>query len=281
MRLGAPVFYYENAQEWAKLHDKNGYGAAYWPLPLSAPASQVNEYVQAAHDYNLVISEVGAWNNTLDRAGKAEKNIMDTIQALRLADYIGAKCCINITGSWADTWDGPHPNNMTTETFDRVVTIIQHIIDTARPQKTFYTVEPMPWMIPNSIENLQKLLRCVDRPRFAVHADMCNLINSFEKVYSNAAYTKEFFQTFGESIKAVHAKDIALSKQLTLQISEVIPGRGLMDYDTLLLECAALEENVPVMAEHLTTQEEYCSATAFLQKKAKSLGIKLKTGREH
>lgn len=280
MRFGAQVFGYRNAQEWAKLHVQYGYGAAYWPLSLDADESEVREYCSAAGEYGLVISEVGAWNNLLDKdPHKREKNIQENIRALKLADKVGAKCCINITGSHADTWDGPHPENLTEETFSVIVKTIRRIIDSAEPENTFYTVEPMPWLYPDSIESMTRLLNAVDRTQFAVHADMCNLINSFEHVYHTGEYTAAFFRTFGDRIKAVHAKDIRLAKTLTMQIYETLPGEGIFDIEALLRECSRLDPDLPVMAEHLTGPDEYRKAVRYLQHKAREMGLNTPTGR--
>lgn len=276
MRIGAHVFNYADGADWAKIHADLGYGAAYWPLPLDVGEKKEKEFLEAAKAYHLVISEIGAWNNLLERnLEKREQNIQYTIQALRLADRVGAKCCINITGSWADTWDGPDPENLTEKTFDEVVKIIQRIIDTAMPERTFYTVEPMPWLYPNSIESMELLLEAVNRKQFAVHADMCNLINSFDKVYHTGEYTMEFFKKFGKKIKAVHAKDINVGKTLTLQIHETIPGEGIFDLDTLLLECEQIDPDLPIMTEHLNSEEEYRKASGDLLARAKRLGITL------
>lgn len=279
MRIGAHVFGYSNAREWAQLHKKLGYGAAYWPLALDAPEQQVEEYAAEARHHDLLISEIGAWNNMLAAdPDEAERNVQANIDALRLADRVGARCCINITGSLSDTWDGPHPKNMSEEVFAKAVENIRRIIDTAAPQRAFYTVEMMPWMVPNSIEGMQALLNAVGRRQFAVHADMCNMVNSFEKVYENAALTRRFFRTFGRQIKAVHAKDICLGKKLTLQITEVMPGQGVMDLDTVLTECEALDADMPVMVEHLNDEQEYTAAARWFLERAAKLGIECKAG---
>lgn len=136
----------------------------------------------------------------------------------------------------------------------------------------------MPWMVPNSIEGMQALLNAVGRRQFAVHADMCNMVNSFEKVYENAALTRRFFRTFGRQIKAVHAKDICLGKKLTLQITEVMPGQGVMDLDTVLTECEALDADMPVMVEHLNGEQEYTAAARWFLGRAAKLGIECKAG---
>lgn len=279
MRLGAHVYGYRDAEEWACLHVEYGYGAAYWPLPYTADRGLEQEFAAAAQRHGLVISEVGAWNNLLCRdAAVREQNIRDTVACLKLADRIGARCCINITGSYADTWDGPHPANCTEETFREVSAITRRILDEADPQRTFYTVEPMPWLCPSGIGQMARLLEAVDRPRFAVHADMCNLVNSFDKVYRTGEYTRAFFKAFGPLIKAVHAKDIRIGKKLTLQIFEALPGEGIFDHAALLRECAKLSPDLPVMAEHLEGAMAYRRATSFLAGRARALGLELVQG---
>ena len=113
----------------------------------------------------------------------------------------------------------------------------------------------------------------MDRKHFAVHVDMCNLINSFDKVYHTGEMTKAVFAAFGPYIRSVHAKDtVLLEKRLTLHIDEAIPGQGVFDYEVLLKECHNLGD-IPVMAEHLETEAEYDQATGYLMAKAEELGI--------
>lgn len=279
MRLGAHVYGYRDAEEWAALHVQYGYGAAYWPLPHTAEKALEEEFAAAARRHGLVISEVGAWNNLLHRdPAQREKNIRDTIACLKLADRVGARCCVNITGSYADTWDGPHPANLTEETFREVVAITRRIIDEAAPQHTFYTAEPMPWLYPNSIGAMQRLLDAVDRPQFAVHVDMCNLINSFDNVYRTGEYTRAFFAAFGPRIQAVHAKDIRIAGKLTLQIYETPPGEGVFDHAALLRECSKLSPDLPVMAEHLEGPMATRRAASFFAGQAQALGLEVVKG---
>lgn len=279
MRIGAHVFRYDNAEEWAARHAENGYGATYFPLNYKDDPEKIEQYAHAAKSRGLVISEIGVWNNQLDRDPvKRESNFLDAVGQLKLADRLGAHCCVNIAGSLGDTWDGPHPDNLSEENFKHIVSIIQRIIDTAQPKNTFYTLEPMPWMFPHTIEDMSRLIRAVNREAFAVHVDMCNMINSFDLVYNSGALVREFFKEFAALIRVVHAKDTVIDKRLTLRIHEAIPGEGVFDYDALFDECAKLHPDLPVMAEHLQTEDEYLKATGYLIKKAESLGIVPVTG---
>ena len=255
-------------------HVEQGYGAAYFPLNSADPPEWIEAYADAARRHGLVIAEIGVWNNLLDRSpARREANLRYAVEQLRLADRVGAMCCVNISGSLGSTWDGPHPDNLTEATYRRVVADVRAIIDAARPRNTFYTLEPMPWMYPHSGEDLARLIRDVDRERFAVHVDMCNLVNAFDRVYHTGELTRAFFRAFGPLIRVVHAKDTVIRDDLTLHIDEAIPGEGLFDYDALLTACDGLYPDLPVMAEHLETEAEYLKATGFIRRKAEALGI--------
>ena len=88
---------------------------------------------------------------------------------LEIANRVGAKCCVNIAGSRGDKWDGPHQDNMTEDTFTLIVDTVRTIIDSVKPKRTFYTLEPMPWIHPYDPDSYLRLIKAIDRPEFGVH----------------------------------------------------------------------------------------------------------------
>ena len=265
MRIGAPVFNFNSPEEWAAEHVRKGLGAAYWPLPPDAPAERRDAFVRAAAERDIVIAEVGVWNNLLHSdPARQEANIRDTIAKLRLADEVGARCCVNISGSRGDIWDGPHPANLTPETFDAVVRVTRRILEEAAPVRTCYTLEPMPWMYPCDLDSMRRLIDAIDHPRFGAHIDMCNLMNTPDKVLRNAEITNEWFAALGARICSIHAKDVILHPRLTVHIDEALPGRGQFDFANLL-RCAAALGDIPIMCEHLQTESEFDEAVAYLK----------------
>lgn len=282
MRIGAPVAGFRTAREWVGMHVERGLGAAYWPLPLEATSDEVADYIEAAQGADLVIAEVGVWNNVLDAdPARREENIAYAIARLRTAEQVGARCCVNVSGSRGAHWFGPHPDNLTEETFGMVVRTTQRIIDAVQPKRTKFTLEPAQWMYPHDIESLSRLIEAVDRDAFAVHVDMCNLVNAYEKVYATGEMTRAFFARFGRLIRSVHAKDISIDERaLLLHISEAPPGQGVFDLDTLLGECERLYD-IPVMVEHLGTDAAYRRAVGHLKARAAALGIQPSTARPY
>ena len=278
MRLGAPVFNFTNAAEWAAAHVNKGLGAAYWPLPDSATPDERDAYVRAAADHDIVIAEVGIWNNMLHPdPAQREANIQTSIARLRTADAVGARCCVNIAGTRkAASWDGPHVDNFSEETFDLIVATTRRIITEAAPERTSFTLECMPWMVPYDECSMRRLIAAVDHPRFGVHIDMCNLMNSPVKVFRNAEITCEWFAAFGSLIRCIHAKDVVLHPHLTTHIDEALPGRGMFDFAQLLRCANDLAADVPVMCEHLPDEASYDEVTNYLSSLAKSLAIPFK-----
>ena len=79
----------------------------------------------------------------------------------------------------------------------------------------------------------------------------------------------------GPAIKSCHAKDTILRQQLTVHIDEVRPGLGTLDYPALLHGLVQLDPDMPLMLEHLPSQEEYRAAAAYVREVAHQEGIAL------
>jgi sugar phosphate isomerase/epimerase len=277
IRLGGPIFGETSDPEtWVEALRAEGYSAAFCPVNADADDEVVRAYALAAEKAGVVIAEVGAWSNPVSPDDATRKAALEHCKAqLHLADRIGARCCVNITGSMSEVWDAPHADNLTDETFDRVVASVREIIDAVQPSRTFYTLETMPWMYPDSVESYARLIAAIDRPALAVHFDPVNLICSPRSYFGNAALIREFVAKLGPSIKSCHAKDTLLAHTLTTHLDEVRPGLGNLDYATYLTEIDRLNADTPIMIEHLATQEDYRTAAAHIRSVAKSVGVRL------
>jgi len=254
MRLGGPAPVGDPSAWIAGLKER-GYGAAYCPVEASADDATVAAYASAAAEADIVIAEVGAWSNPLSRDDETRTKAIEYCrQQLHLADRIGARCCVNISGSRGEQWDGHHPDNHT----------VRAILDAVRPRRTFYTLETMPWAYPDSVESYGRLVEAIDRAHFGVHLDPVNLICSPQRYYANGALLRHAFATLGPHIKSCHAKDIRLTGSLTTHLEEVRPGQGNLDYATYLRELSRLD-NVPLMLEHLPDDAEYRLAADYVR----------------
>ena len=277
MRFGGHIFKKWNTpEEWAQAALDMGYSAVYFPVDHTAELKVIDGYKKAAEDADLVICEIGIWNNLLERdPAKRVANIQRAIHQLELADYVGANCCVNISGNCGEQWDGHHPDNLTRKTFDEVVRITQRIIDAVNPKNTEYSLEPMPWMFPHTADSYVDLIKAVDRKAFAAHLDPVNVINSPVLYYKTGEVIQEWFDKLGTQIKSCHAKDIILSGKLTVHLDECRPGTGNLDYETYLKCMTRLPDRACLMLEHMTKEIDYIKATAYIKGVAQKLGIRL------
>lgn len=276
MRLGRPFPQtWDSPDGWIAKLRAEGFRAAYWPLADIAPDDEVRAYADAAAGADVVIAEIGAWGSNPISPDDAERaaSVEYSKARLELAERVGARCCVNLAGSRGGVWDAPHPDNLSDDTFALIVDTVREIVDAVRPQRTFFTLEPMPWIIPDSPDRYLALLEAIDRDRFAVHFDPTNMINTPERYFDNAGFLRECFAKLGPQIKCCHAKDVTMSGDLPVHIAEAIPGRGTLDYEVLLRELDRLDPDTPILVEHLTEDDEYREAAGHVRAVAERLGL--------
>jgi len=277
MRLGGQLFGdISDPEAWiAKLREE-GFTAAYFPLGDEADERLSLDYARAASEAGIVIAEVGAWSNPLSRnEEERHAKIAFCQRRLALADLVGARCCVNIAGSLGDKWDGPCAADLTEAAFDLVVETVRAIIDAVKPRRTWYTLEPMPWMHPDSPDDYLRLIAAVDCPGFAVHLDPFNLINCPSRYFANAEFLHECFRKLGPHIKSCHAKDLRMSTKFTTHIDETRPGLGEIDYRAYLVDLDRLDPDLPLMIEHLETEDECRLAAAHIRAVARSSNVEI------
>jgi sugar phosphate isomerase/epimerase len=276
MLLGAWLVGNYEPESWIREITSRGYRAAFFPVESTAAPDVVDAYVAAARNAGVIIAETGAWSNPLSADAATRRAALEKCKAeLALSDRIGAKCCVNISGSRGERWDGPDTRNLTDETFGMVVDATREIIDAVKPTRAFYTLEPMPWMYPDSAESYLRLIKAVDRKAFAVHFDPVNMISSIDAYYHNGRFIADFLRRLGPWVKSCHAKDISLADELTVHLSEVRPGQGALSYKTYLSEMSKLPADTPLMIEHLKTNEDFDLSAGYIRGVASELGIKL------
>lgn len=274
MRLGGQVFIeHETPEAWGKALYEARFRATTCPFD-GTDMDLASHYLAIAKQYDIVIAEVGAWSNPISPNEVTAKNAINhCIQRLNLANEIGAGVCVNIAGSRGEQWDGPHVDNLTSDTFALIVDTVRTIIDAVQPTRTFYALEMMPWVFPNNVESYVQLVTAIDRKAFAVHFDPVNIINTPHTYYQNDLLIIDFIKNLGPYIKNVHAKDIILQPKLTLHFDEVVPGQGQLNYAVLLQQLNLLKGDIPIIIEHLSTNDQYDAAATYIRSIANNLNI--------
>src|SRR5579884_689251 len=193
MRFGAFIGGCKNPEEQAARAKLHGYTAVGVDTRFTGTPEACREYVDVMRRHELQLAEVGAWSNPISPIPEQRREALEHCKRhLALADAVGARCCVNIAGSRGLKWDGPHPLNLSDETFDMIVQSVREIIDAVTPTRSFYALETMPWIFPDSADSYAALVKAIDRKSFAVHYDPVNLISSPQRLWRNADEIREF-----------------------------------------------------------------------------------------
>ncbi|TAH66919.1 MAG: sugar phosphate isomerase/epimerase [Anaerolineaceae bacterium] len=267
MRIGGEIKKpYHNPKEWLLRVKELNYSAVHAPIGHDASYEDKKAYMECARANNILIGEVGVWRNPISlNDEEARSNLEYCKERLALADELGANCCVNIVGSRGEIWDGFYKENYDEDVYTLIVDTTRDIIDSVDPKHTFYTLEPMPWMVPDSPDSYLKLIKDIDRKAFGVHLDFTNMINSPIRFLRSEEFIEECFNKLGPYTKSIHAKDVIMEKAFPCVIKEVMPGKGKLHYQKIVRLIDKLGEDIPVFVEHLDTHEEYKEASSFIR----------------
>jgi len=263
LRLGAPITApADDPDALARAHRAKGYRAAYCPAIGLDDRERLRATVEAFARHDVAIAEVGRWVNLLDPdAETRKKNLATVTEGLALAEAVGARCCVDIAGSFSATsWFGPHPDNLSERFFDAAVENARTILDAVKPTRTTFCYEMMGWSLPDSPDASLRMLKAVDRKAFSVHLDACNLVNSPARYYRSADLVRECYAKLGPHIASVHVKDLAWDVEMAVHFREVRAGLGSIDHAAWLAEHARACPDAPLMLEHLSGEAEYDAA---------------------
>ncbi|MBQ5331459.1 MAG: sugar phosphate isomerase/epimerase [Oscillospiraceae bacterium] len=273
MRLGiSSPLSHSSPEEWAEKQTDLGCTAVVFPLSCNDSEEKIKAYKKAADEKGLMIAEVGIWRNALSSdPDERKRNIDHSVGQLKLADSLGARCAVNVAGSRGKRWDGGYRDNFSDEVFELTVKTVREIIDRAEITNTYFTLEPMPWMIPTGPEEYLKLIEAVNRERFAVHLDIINMINSADRYFSPEKFTDRCVSLLGDRIRSCHIKDVHLKEEFTLQLEECAPGMGEFPLRHYAEALDKADCEMPVILEHLDSDEEYITYFNYLKEELNGL----------
>lgn len=267
MKLGiSSPLRHSNPVEWGKKHRELGLRAINFPLTFEDDERLISQYIKEAEKNHLTIAEVGVWRNTLSPdETEREKAIQYAAGQLRLADRIHARCCVNVVGARGPQWDGAYKENYTKETWNLAVKTIREIIDRAEPKNTYFTVEPMPWMIPTGPDEYLRLLNEVERDRFAVHMDIFNWMTTPKRYFFCEDFIDECMEKLGRFIRSFHLKDVLLEEDYTISLKETAVGQGGINVRYLLEKGSAIDKEMTFIIEHLDSDEQYLNRASYVK----------------
>ncbi|MCR5188734.1 MAG: sugar phosphate isomerase/epimerase [Treponema sp.] len=260
---------HKSPEDWAAKHKELGLKTVVFPVDCKAGEETIDAYKKAADAAGLTIAEVGVWRNTLAADLKERQQWIDySVEQLKMADRIGARCCVNVVGTpYGPRWDGGYRDNFSEELWTMAVKMIQEIIDRAQPKKSKFSIESMPWMIPSSPDEYLRLIEEVNRPAFGAHLDVVNMITSPDRYFFNDRFLEECFSKLKGTICSCHLKDINLKEEFTFQLQECACGQGTLDLELFAKLASQEDPQMPMIIEHLQKDEEYIDSVKYVRKR--------------
>lgn len=279
MRLGAAIGGFYKADDidgYVAECRRQGYRAAISPRVSIKEKDRIRAVKKAFAAADIVIAEVGVWVNPLaPEPDKRRRNLRAIAENLALADELEAACCVTVAGSLDPShMVGPHRDNFSETTFDAVVQWVKEILNEVKPRRTRLALEMSAWTLMDGPEVYRRLIEAVDHPALAAHLDPANAIRDAHTYCSTAKLLNDCFDILGKWIVSCHAKDIIQGPNpMTVSLGEVPPGKGIMDYRTYLTRIERLSPDLPLIIEHLASEEEYRGAADYIRGVAREVGV--------
>ena len=263
----------------ARKHVEKGFSAAYAPHIDINDTDLIRRTREAFNKEGVVIGEVGYWENLLDTNEEGrKKSHQGMLSALALAEELGARCSVNVIGSYCDGHfvNANNAKNFSDEAFEQAVQNARYFIDQVKPKTAFFTYEIYEFSNNDSPENLECFLKAVDRPQFGIHLDLTNMVNSARNYYAHLDLLADTIKRVGNRIVCSHIKDVKMRDGVvSVILEEVMPGTGNIDIRAYLRAVNKLPQIVPMLIEHLSSEEEYDIAASYVRKCAAQEGITL------
>ena len=127
MRIGANIDLNPgDPAQWIEMLQSIQARAAVAPINCAADGEERRAYRKAAAENDIVIAEVGVWNNPLDPDDTARRSAVAYAKGqLALAEELGARCCVNVAGARGPVWDGAYAENRSKDAYALIVDTVR------------------------------------------------------------------------------------------------------------------------------------------------------------
>jgi sugar phosphate isomerase/epimerase len=167
-----------------------------------------------------------------------------------------------------------HPENHSARTFDLIVASFKQLCHVAANEGVLLAVEGHVLSALDTPQRMQDLVRAVGSPVLKFNLDPVNFTGTVKGVHDTSLILNELDALMGEQIFVAHAKDLAIADKLVLQIDEVVPGTGAMNYPLFMQIFERRAPNGYFIVEHLP-DAQLLEARDFVVPLAARLGIRL------
>ena len=218
----------------------------------------------------------GFWQNlvTPDEGQRSES--VKTLQAaIRLAGWMGSRGIdtgpgsMNPRGPWF-----PHPDNWTASARTQLVKSLKECAPVAEDCDVLLSMEGHQLVTLESAEITAEILDEVGSKWVTSDYDSANWI-TLKEAYDTTSAINRHFDVLGKHIVSCHAKDIWAEDKLAVHLQDGCPGKGNMDFRTVLRRMDALSPDYPILPEGCTT-EELPEVVALFRGLAQELGLEIR-----
>jgi sugar phosphate isomerase/epimerase len=217
----------------------------------------------------------GFWQNLVTPDEMARAESVQTLQAaIRLAGWMGARGIdtgpgsMNPRGPWF-----PHPDNWTPSARKQLIKSLKECAPVAQDCNVLLSMEGHQLVTLESAEVTAGVLDAVGSKWVTSDYDSANWI-TLKEVYDTTSAVNRHFDVLGEHIVSCHAKDIWAEDKLAVHLQDGCPGKGYMDFRTVLRRMEALSPDYPILPEGCTT-DDLPEVVALFRGLASELGIEI------
>ena len=245
----------------------------------------------AFRDANLPIIAVSAYTNFIHPDPvKRQANIDYLKMMIRYARDLGCPYVASETGTYNEesdwVWDD---RNGSQKVFDEAIAVIKDIAAYARDCGATFCVENY---VNNTVGSVEKIQIMFDEVGHDGLALLCDPTNYFDDAHfaDIDGTINEIFDKLGPYFKFAHAKDIKKAvdtgeKHVDIDADEShtfrgagsieLPSAGLgcLNYDLYVKRLAELHPNIPLIIEHVDSEDDIIRAKKFVDGVLKKAGV--------
>jgi sugar phosphate isomerase/epimerase len=242
--------------------------------PRHTPRHEAERVRTVMADHGLhMYQATGFWQNLVHPDESARAEGVRTLQAaLRLAGWLGSRAIdtgpgsMNPRGPWF-----PHPYNWTTMARRQLIRSLRECAPAAQDAGVLLSMEGHQLVTLESAEVTAEILDAVDSPWVTCDYDSANWI-ALKEAWDTTSAVNRHFDVLGKHITSCHAKDVWVEDRLSVHLQDGCPGKGSMDFRTVLLRMHQLSPDLPVLPEGCAT-EDVPQVVALFRRLAADLGI--------
>ncbi len=266
--------------EMVKRVRDQGYTAANASIRRSiwfdATDAEVRELREALAAYDVDFFDMHTTGSNIHPdPAEREKVYRYTVDSCAAAEKVGCRMVTTHTGSAGhERAMSPHPDNWTWETWRESVAAMKKILADTAGMEVMLGVEATNMTAMNNPRAHLQLIEEIGDPRIKVCIDPVNMIN-LGNYYRSTELIEECFDLLGDHIIAAHAKDSFIPNRMSAYITEVAPGKGVIDYETYLVRMSRLSGwPRSLLIEHIP-DDEYAGAKKYIEDTAAKVGVRL------